>query len=402
MQPVTLELKAGGGGGGGTSENVKSAATTSPKAGRPEKAKPAARPEPAKAVEVSPKGKVKLKRAQVVLFTEELSDLLGAGLQLEPALQIMESRDELSNLKIVTSMLRQQVRDGASFSSALRNASNNFGELYCNLAAAGEVSGALPVILKRQAVYLMKLQELQSKVVAAMIYPACLFTAVVAVSLLFVSFLMPQLVGLLDSMGREMPFMAKLLLSVTGLLKTYWWVLLGSIIGGVVIFRKMTSTPPYEARWQEQKLKMPILGALFSRRFFVQLLETLGNLVGNGVPLLKGLELTRNATVNLYGKALMDQIIEAVGEGASLSRTMRKVGFFPPLLTDMIAVGEQTGDLGTALNKAAARYDKELEKVIERLSALMQPVILMVLALIVGPMAYIMIQVIMESLNGLR
>ena len=136
---------------------------------------------------------------------------------------------------------------------------------------------------------------------------------------------------------------------------------------------------------------MPLMGALFSRRLFVQLLETLGNLVGNGVPLLKGLELTRNATVNLYGKALMNEIIEAVGEGASLSRTMRKVGFFPPLLTDMIAVGEQTGDLGTALNKAAVRYDKELEKVIERLSALMQPVILMVLALIVGPMAYIMI-----------
>ena len=134
----------------------------------------------------------------------------------------------------------------------------------------------------------------------------------------------------------------------------------------------------------------------------MQFLETLGNLVGNGLPLLKGLELTRNATLNLYARGLLDKVIEAVGEGASLSRTLRKVGFFPPLLTDMIAVGEQTGDIATALNRAADRYDKELEKVIERLSTLMQPVILIMLALIVGPMAYIMIQVIIESLTGLR
>ena len=247
MQPVTLELKSANGDGRGKDNEKEGGAVA--KGGKPDKAAtaetPAKRREP-KAV-AQPKGKVKLKRAQVVLFTEELSDLLGAGLQLEPALHIMESRDELSNLKVVTTMLRQQVRDGASFSSSLRNASNSFGELYCNLAAAGEVSGALPVILKRQAVYLMKLQELQSKVVAAMIYPACLFTAVVAVSLLFVSFLMPQLVGLLDSMGREMPFMAKVLLSATGLLKTYWWAILALIIAAVVIFRKVTSTPPYEA-----------------------------------------------------------------------------------------------------------------------------------------------------------
>jgi len=391
LQPVSLEIKNG------------AAAPTTEKAPSSKKEKKERGKGASKSSEKQPDlptGKIKLKRSQIVLFTQELSDLLGAGLQLEPALQIMESRDELSNLKVVASVIRQQVRDGGSFASALRASSPNFGELYCSLAQAGEVSGALPTILKRQAQYLVKLQQLQSKVVVAMIYPICLMIAVLAVSILFVSFLMPQLVSLLDSMGRELPLAAKFLLGVSGFLQGYWWLVILLVMGSIVGFKKITTTPPYEEKWHEQQLKLPFMGGLLSRRFFVQYLETLANLVGNGLPLLKGLELTRNATMNLYGRSLLDKIIDAVGEGAALSRTMRKVGFFPPILTDMIAVGEQTGDLPTALNRAAQRYDTELEKQIERLSALMQPVILGVLAAIVGPMAYIMIQVIIESLNG--
>ena len=407
MQPVALSEK-GGGVATAPPPKAKEKPKPEPKAEKPAPAaklpnKPT-KAAPEEAEEKKPvlaTGPVKLKRSLVVLFTEELSDLLGAGLQLEPALKIMESRDELSNLKTVATLIRQQVRDGASFSSALRNASPSFGELYCSLAAAGEVSGALPLILKRQATYLVKLAELQSKVVTAMIYPAVLFVAVVGVSVLFVSVLMPQLVGLLEEMGRPLPAAAKFMLGLSAFLKSYWWAVLIVIVGAIMGFRKLVSVPPYEAKWHEQKLKLPLLGGMFARRFYVQFLETLGNLVGNGLPLLKGLELTRNATQNLYGRALLDETIAAVGEGAALSRTLRRVGFFPPILTDMIAVGEQTGDLPTALNRAAERFDKELEKVIEKLSALMQPVILVILACMVGPMAYIMIQVIIESMQGM-
>ncbi|CAN5247971.1 N/A [soil metagenome] len=413
LQPVSLEAKLAGGGGTAVAAPPKKPA----KAPKPTRAdQPAQKPAPAKAsasakaparsptktTEKLASGPVRLKRAHVVLFTEELSDLLGAGLQLEPALRIMENRDELSNLKIVTGMIRQQVRDGGSFSNALRTSSPSFGELYCSLAAAGEVSGALATILKRQAIYLVKLQELQNKVVVAMIYPFCLLIAVVAVSFLFVSFLLPQLTSMLAETGRELPAAAKFMLAVSDFLGAYWWALILLLVAAVLIFRKVITIPPYEEKWHRVVLHLPLLGGVTSRRLFVQVVETLSNLVGNGLPLLKGLELTRNATINLYGRGLLDQVIVMVGEGGALSRAMRKVGFFPPLLTDMIAVGEQTGNLPVALTRAAQRYDKELEKQIQRVTAMMQPVILIILAAIVGPMAYMMIRVILESVTGIR
>ena len=143
-------------------------------------------------------------------------------------------------------------------------------------------------------------------------------------------------------------------------------------------------------------------GPVFTQRFFVQFLETLSNLIGNGLPLLRALELTRDATVNLHLKDLVSEAIEYVREGASLSRTLKRVGFFPPLLTDMIIVGEQTGDLPLALDRAASRYDKELQKKIDKVMALIQPLIIVIMAVIVGSMAYMMISVILGSIAGMK
>ncbi len=349
-----------------------------------------------------PTGPVKLKRAQIVMFTEELADLLGAGLQLEPALKIMESRDELSTLKDVATILRSRVRDGSSFSGALRVASPSFGELYCSLAAAGEISGALSTILRRQAEYLKSLQELQSRVATALIYPAFLIVAGVAVSVLFVSFLIPQLTVLLKQMGKELPPAAKFMLGVGDIFKHYWWAIIALVMGSVYTFQRVTTHPKYREPWDKMKLNLPLVGAVFSGRFFVQFLETLGNLIENGLPLLRAMELTRDATQNLYLRGLIGQVISMVGEGGSLSRALKKVGFFPPLLTDMITVGEQTGDLPLALRRTAGRYDKELEKKIDRVQAMIPHVVTVLMAGIVGSVAYMMVTVIMESISGMK
>ncbi|MCB1096192.1 MAG: type II secretion system F family protein [Verrucomicrobiales bacterium] len=347
-------------------------------------------------------GPVRLKRGQIVMFTEELSDLLGAGVQLEPALKIMESRDELSNLKIVTQMLRQQVRDGTSFSQALRNASPSFGELYTNMAAAGEISGALPTILRRQAQYLVTVAELQSKVAFALIYPAFLIFSGLAVCVLFVAFLIPQLADMMKQMGKELPLPAVIMQGVGDFVGAYWWLVIIVLAFAVWAFQKITTTPPYNQKWDRIKLSLPMAGPVFQQRFFVQFLETLSNLIGNGLPLLRALELTRDATVNLHLKDLLSEAIEYVREGASLSRTLKRVGFFPPLLTDMIIVGEQTGDLPLALERAASRYDKELQKKIDKVMALIQPLIIVIMAVIVGSMAYMMISVILGSIAGMK
>ncbi len=417
MQPVSLKPKEGGGNGSApaaaapakSAEKTTAAKPAPAKAKSDKKAEPssekAATPaKPAKAAgsESAPKGPVRLSRGQIILFTEELSDLLGAGLQLEPALRIMESRDELSALKDVTVLLRQKIRDGSSFANALRESSRSFGDLFCNMAAAGEISGALPKILKRQAEYMMTISQLQSKVATAMIYPAFLFVAGITVSVMFVSYLIPQLATLLKSMGKPMPLPARVIQSIGDFFASWWWLIGILIAFGIWAFNYVVNLPQYKEKWHEKKLGLPFFGDLLKSRFYVQMLETLSNLVGNGLPLLRALELTRDASVNLYLRGLLSKVVGMVGEGASLSRSLKKLEFFPPLLTDMVAVGEQTGDLEHSLERTAQRYDRELQKVIDRVSALVQPAIIFIMALLVGTMAYMMISVIMDSVGSLQ
>ena len=349
-----------------------------------------------------PTGPVKLKKNDIIAFTEEMSDLLAAGLQLEPALRIMENRDELSALKSLTAILRNRIRDGSSFANSLQVASPSFGELYCNLAAAGEISGALPKILRRQSEYLNSVQALQAKVTTAMIYPICLIIAGFAVVTLFVSYLIPTLAQLLKSMGKELPFAAQVIQGAGHFVFNFWWLI--ALVIGIAVwsFQRIIASARYRPKWDEKKVTLPFFGALISARFFVQFLETLSNLIGNGLPLLRSLELTRDATPNRYLKGLLTKVIAMVGEGGSLSRSLKKVGFFPALLTDMITVGEQTGDLEHALERTARRYDKELQKTIDRGMAIVTPVIILVMAIVVGTMAYMMVSIILQSVNSVR
>lgn len=381
LQPLMLDLKTDQAKNGDSASNAKSKA---------------------KEDEIEITGPMRLKKAEIVLFTEELSELLGAGLQLEPALRVMENREELGKLKRLTKSLRQEVRDGTSFSAALAKASPSFGDLYCSLARAGEVSGALSTILKRQATYLTAIQELQSKVLMALIYPFFLIASGIAVVVLFITFLIPQLMGLLDNTNSEMPAIGKLMIDLSDFIRAWWWIILGGVIAVVFGFISYIKNPNNHEWWDETKLKIPLFGKVIKTRFFVQFLETLANLVGNGLTLLRALELSREATPNLYLKKLISRIIEYVGDGSALSRTMKRVGFFPPLLLDIVAVGEQTGHIGESLERAANRYDRELEKDIAKISALIQPVIVVAMALLVGIMAYMMISVIFDTISGLN
>ncbi|MEM9478498.1 MAG: type II secretion system F family protein [Verrucomicrobiota bacterium] len=349
-----------------------------------------------------PKGPIKLKKAQVVLFTEELSDLLAAGLQLEPALRIMESREESGSIKDVTRILRQEVRDGTNFSTALRRTSPNFGDLYCNLAQAGEVSGALPTILKRQAQYLVSMQELQGKVLFALIYPAFLFIVGMGVAALFVTFLIPKLTELLNSTGGEMPLPAQIVMGMSDFIKAWWWLAIILVVVAIISFKTYVKAEENRETWDRVKLNIPFVGDIFKRRFYVQFMETLGNLVGNGLPLLKAMELSRNATTNLHIRTVLAKINDQVGEGGALSRALKRSGFFPSLLIDMVTVGEQTGDIAQSFERTATRYDKELEKAIAALTALIQPVIIVVMASLVGIMAYTMVSTIFETISSIQ
>lgn len=344
---------------------------------------------------------LRLKKAQVLQFTEELCDLLGAGLQLEQALHAMEHRSSKVTRTLAV-RLREKVRDGVPFSSALHQTSPSFGELYCNLVGAGEASGSLPDILNRQALYLAQMQALQSRVTTALIYPAFIIVSGAALGVMFLTYLLPKLAVLIESTHGSLPTLGMWLLALSRFLTTWWWAILAGTgllaLAGVILFRD----PRARAWWDRAQLGLPIYGPVLRTRFEVQFLETLGNLIQNGLPLHRALELVRKATLNQHLRKLLGQVETSVADGVSLSRALEKSGTVRPLVIDMVRVGEQTGELSDALRKAGGRFEKHLGKTMDRATALLQPVIILVMAGMVGTMAWMMINVVWATLNNIR
>jgi type II secretory pathway component PulF len=347
-------------------------------------------------------GPITLSRAQIIRLTEELSDMLQAGLQLEPALRVMQERQELSNLKHVVAALRQRVRDGSSFSNALRSVSPSFGELYCNLVAAGEVSGSLGQILARQVAYLNLMEDLRSRVTQALIYPAFITSAGITLIAVFMTVLVPQLTSLFAKTGQKLPLPTQLLIRFSQFLSTYGWWLTLLILASIIAFIAYIRSPKGKTWWHHTQLNIPLIGRVLYARFYAELTQTCATLVANGVPLLNAVRLMAEALPNQYLKALLHRVADWIADGAIFSSALRRTQQFPPALIDMVVVGEQTGDLPLALERVSRRYDKELNTQVQRMTALIQPIILILLALIVGAVCYSIIAGILQSVSGFR
>jgi type II secretory pathway component PulF len=347
-------------------------------------------------------GHIHLSRGQVIQFTDELSDFLTSGLQLEPALQLMERREQKSAVKDVSTYLREKVRDGTSFSEALRTASPSFDDLYCNLVAAGEASGALAPMLKRQAKHLVDMQDLRNRVLLALIYPAVLVTAGIAAVAIFMTVLVPQMIKMFNKTGGSMPLPTFLLIKASNGLHHYGifiLVAMGALTLGFILY---TRQPAGRRWWDQTKLRIPLIGPLLISSFYAQFCQTMANLLQNGLPLLSALKLTTGATGNIFYRSLLYRITDLVGEGASLTRAMKSVGHFEANLRDLLKVGEQTGDLGSALEKVGVRCDKEIQLKIDRIMAIVPMVIIAALGGMVVLIAWSMLDGIFKVMQDLQ
>lgn len=344
----------------------------------------------------------RLSSKHLIQFTEEMSDLLTAGVQLDTALSSIGKRSESPAIRRVATECYEKVRDGVPLASALRASSPSFSDLYLNLVSAGEVSGALGDILKRQVSYLTTLAELKGKLATAMIYPAFLILSGVGVALMFTFFLIPKLRRLVESTGGELPPVARFMLGAGDFLKEQWIplliVLAVLIIVGFVIFQRESA----KRIWDEKKLGLPLFGKLLITRFNVQFVETLSNLLNNGLTLVKALQLVEGTTANRYIREQINEITGKVSEGALLNRSLEKAGVFEPGLIDMVRIGEDTGQLASSMSKAGERLDREFSRSIDRIASVIQPAIILVMAILVGVMSYMMISVIYETISVLR
>jgi type II secretory pathway component PulF len=244
--------------------------------------------------------------------------------------------------------------------------------------------------------------ELQAKVTQAMIYPAFLIGACIVLMVVFMTFMVPQIMDLMGKNGQKLPAATQLLISFNHFMGQWWWAIAAAITAGVLTFRGYISSPAGRMWWDETKLKLPLFGAIMSMRFYAQFAHSLGNLITNGVPLLNSIRLVSKISANVFIQSLLAKVTAQVSEGAPLSNTLRKVGSFPLLLADMIAVGEQTGQLGKSMEKCAIRYDKELDKRIKRMTSMITPIILIVMAVMVGTVAYSIVAAIAQSVTGIR
>ena len=345
---------------------------------------------------------VPLAAKDVVAFTEELAELLEAGLPLEPALSSMAQRDESGKLKAVSNRLRKWITEGNPMHTALPKTSKQFDPLYCNLVKAGEASGSLRTILHQHAVYLKSQMELKAKLISAMIYPAFLMLACIGVIAVFIFYLLPQITDLLEGMSGGKPFGVEVAIRIGDLLKNHWMVMLLGLIASIFLIKIWHTVENNKKTWDQYKMKLPLYGKVITFGFYVQWLKTLANLVANGVPLVQALELTQETVTNRHAKSGLYEILLKVKDGYKLTGSMRSSNLFTPNMIDLIGVGESTGKLSKALNRAAEYYDKRLNVILANLVGIISPAILLGMAVLVGALSWTMIQAIYETIGSLK
>lgn len=326
---------------------------------------------------------VKVKRRELVVFTRQFSTMLGAGLPLVQTLATLAEQSPEGLAEIAVDV-RRQVEAGQSLSSALERFPKTFNRLYVALVRAGEVSGNLEVILERLAVYLERADSLRRRVTNALTYPAVILSMVILLGMGFLVFIIPLFQGIYDNFGAQLPLPTQVVVALSTFFRDYWWIL-ALVIAAVAFFVKFYGgTAEGRLRLDRWKLGAPVFGKLFIRVAVARFTRTLGTLVRSGVPIMDGLAITAATVGNRVLERAVLETRRAIGEGRTFAEPLAATEVFPPMVVAMIAVGERTGRLEEMLSRVAEFYDDEVEVAVANLSALLEPLLMIILGLVVG------------------
>ncbi len=350
----------------------------------------------------TPTQNLKIPHAQLLIFTEQLAHLLKAGMTLDEALSILEKRLKQPRVQQMTHSLHQSLVDGRSFSQALSEMPRIFQPLYVNLVAAGEASGALPQILLRLVKHLMQAKDLRDRVQQALIYPAFLALAGAVLVTIFITFMVPQLSGFMAQTGGALPLPTRILLQIHHAITSYWWVGVLAAVGLIVAFRALVRSEEGRVGWDRFRLLIPGYGRVIRHRYYAQFARTLGTLMENGVPLLRSLDLVTEIAGNRFLEVKLGEVRKAVIDGATLSAALQEQKMFPDLFTDMMAVGEQTGHFAETMQAIADVYERELDRSVGVISQLIPPIIIVVIAVVVGLIVFSILSAVFEMTHSLQ
>jgi len=345
---------------------------------------------------------LKIPHSQLLVFTEQLAHLLQAGMTLDEGLSILEKRLKQPRVQQLTRRLHQGLIEGRSFSQALRDFPRIFPPLYVNLVAAGEASGALPEILLRLVKHLMQAKNLRDSVQQALIYPAALALAGLILITVFITFLVPQLTQFLSQTGGALPLPTRILLKVHRMITVYWWVGALLAIGASVGFRAFVRSDEGRLLWDRFRLAIPGYGRVVRHRYYAQFSRTLGTLMENGIPLLRSLDLVTEIAGNRFLESKLVEAKRAVVDGATLSAALSAQHLFPDLFTDMLAVGEQTGRFAETMQTIADVYERELDRAVNIISALIPILIILLIAIVVALIVFSILSAVFEMTHSLQ
>ena len=328
--------------------------------------------------------KVKIDNKDVVIFSRQLSTLVSAGVPIVQGLNILEAQAENPAFKAVVSGLRSDIEAGLSIADAMKKHPGAFTELYVSMIRAGEVGGILDTILERLSSYLESAEVLRAKVKSALMYPAVVFSAAGLITIFLIMFVIPIFKDIFAGFGAELPFLTQLLITISDFMRTKILYILPPLGLAVWGLKKWLKTDKGQEKLDDVSLKLPIFGILLKKVAIAKFTRTLGTLIKSGVPILQGLETVAKTSGNKIIERAILSSRDSIKEGGRISDPLKRANIFPPMVIQMISVGEETGGLDTMLNKIADFYDQEVDTAVKGLTSMIEPLIIIILGVVVG------------------
>ncbi len=325
-----------------------------------------------------------VKKVDISRFTRQFATMIGAGLPMIQCLDILAKQSEAAEMRKTINEVKDQVAGGSTLAEALRKHKKIFDELYVNMVQAGEIGGALDTILVRLANYREKADALVRKVRGAMMYPAVIVIVATGITIAMLTWIVPVFAKMFSGLGAELPTPTLVVLSISGFLQQHFLKILGGVIGLVIAYRLFGRTDKGRLYIDRAKLHIPMIGTLIRKSAVSRFTRTLGTLLSSGVSILEALEITAKTAGNRVLHDAIRKAVISIAEGETITAPLKETGVFPPMVTQMISVGEKTGGLDTMLSKIADFFDEEVDAAVSALTSIIEPVIIVFMGVIIG------------------
>jgi len=337
-----------------------------------------------KAPDINIKFGTGIKRIDISRFTRQFATMIGAGLPMVQCLEILASQTENRELAKVVTSVKEAVQGGATLADSLSRHPKVFDHLYSNMVQAGEVGGALDAILIRLALYREKADQLIRKVKGAMVYPSVIVLVAVGVTFGMLTFIVPVFAKMFSGLNAELPMPTQYVLAISNFLQAnLLYLFLGTVaVIGVTLWWKRT--PGGALTFDKTMIRTPIFGTLIRKSAVARFTRTLGTLLASGVSIIEAMEITAKTAGNLVISRAINKSVLAIAEGDTITGPLKESGVFPPMVTQMISVGEKTGGLDEMLNKIADFYDEEVDAAVSALTSIIEPVIIVFMGIVIG------------------